>query len=122
MKAGWIDNDVPDGQPGDDTDVDWRPYYQVHHVTAFDTITCAMQHPFAALWALPSRADVAGRNAFRALCAMHRAGDWLPGLEKRNGRMVSTAVRIHQRMRGLVDDGDYGPGTARADGIVWETA
>jgi hypothetical protein len=122
VKAGWIRADIADGQPGDETDVDWRPYYQLHHVDAFDTVTCALQHPFAALWAIPSRCDRAGRNALRALCAMDRASDWLPGLEKHNGRTVATAVRLRQRALGVTDDGVYGAGTAKADGIAWEAA
>ncbi len=120
VKNGWIDKDVPDGQPGDETDVDFRPYFQLHHVPAVDTITCALQSPFAGLWALSSRSDTAGRNALRACCALKRSGLWLPGLETYGGRKVSTAVRLHQRALGVADDGNYGAKTAKADGIVWE--
>jgi hypothetical protein len=116
VSKGWIKPDVPDGQDGDDTDIDWRPYYQLHDVQTYDTVSAALNHPFACLWALSKRsdgrerADKAGRNALRALCELHRRGLWKPD-----------GVHALQRMLGLKADGLFGPATARAAGITgWE--
>ncbi len=106
VKAGWIDNDVPDGQPGDDTDVDWRPYLQLHHVVCSDTCSVAVKYPFAAGWALSSRADEHGRSALRALCELHRRGFWSPD-----------GIVAFQRCAGLEPDGRVGANTLAALGV-----
>jgi hypothetical protein len=107
VRAGWIRPDAPEGTPEDLTDVDWRPYYQVHHVPVADTVASAVRHPLCALWALPTRADRDGRRAFVALCALDRLGFWGEG-----------AVQRFQASRrgseGLTPDGVYGPRTEAA--------
>lgn len=105
VRAGRIRPDAPDGTPGDLSDVDWRPYYQLHHVAAVDTVASALSHPLACLWALPTRADTAGREALAVLCAVHRTGLW-------------GDVRALQRTLGVADDGVYGPAT-HAAAVVW---
>lgn len=109
VKRNWIDGDVPDGQPGDETDVDWRPYYQVHHVRAEDTIDSAVLHPLACFWALPTRTDARGRNALRALSDLWTRGLWESG-----------AVAELQRRVGVKADDVYGPITAAAAAVRWE--
>jgi hypothetical protein len=109
IRRGWIRPDAPEGTPEDLTDCDWRPYYQLHHVRASDTVAGSVRHPFAAFWALPSRADREGRNAFRALCDLHRRRLWRPG-----------GVEALQRELGVTADGAYGPRTAAAARVRWE--
>lgn len=98
VRAGWIRPDAAPGTPDDMTDVDWVPYYQLHHVRARDTITHALLHPVSLGWALPTRSDVEGRTAFLVAHALHRSG--FDGAD---------AVRAFQRARGLKDDGIAGP-------------
>jgi hypothetical protein len=109
VKKNWIDVDVPDGQPGDETDVDWRPYYQLHSVRAEDTIDSAVLHSMAAFWAIPTRADKAGRNSLRALCDLWSRGLWGAG-----------CIEELQRRVGVKVDRRYGPKTAAAAGVRWE--
>lgn len=105
VRAGWIRPDVPEGAPGDDTDVDWRPYYQLHHVAVADTVASAVAHPLVALWALPTRADAAGRRAFVALTLLARLGFWGEGA-------VQQFQAAHPEAGGA--DGVYGPRTEAA--------
>jgi hypothetical protein len=101
IRAGWIDPDdastpVRDG-------VAWRPYYQLHHVPARDTIAAALAHEGAMLWALRSRSDDEGRRACGVLCALDRLGYWRP-----------TGVQEFQAAHGLTPDGVVGPLTLAA--------
>lgn len=104
IRAGWIDPD--DASTPVREGVQWRPYYQLHHVTARDTITAALAQEGAMLWALRSRSDEEGRRAFLALCALERAGYWRP-----------TGVQDFQRAHGLDVDGVAGPQTLAALGL-----
>jgi hypothetical protein len=120
IEKNWIDKDIPDGQPGDETDVDFRPYLQLHSVPTVDTVAVAVQSPFVGGWAIHANADRAGRNALRAMCALQREGFWLPGIEVYRGMQVASAVRAFQRKIGVDPDGDFGPKTAAAARIKWE--
>lgn len=100
VRAGWIRPDAPEGTAEDARDVDWRPYYQLHHVALADTVSSALAHPLACLWALPTRADADGRRALLALCALDRLGYWR-----------ASGVADYQRDAGLTPDGIYGPRT-----------
>ncbi len=104
IRAGWITPD--DHSTPVREGVAWRPYYQLHHVPARDTITGALQHDGAMLWALRARSDDEGRRAFVALCALERAGFWRPD-----------GVQAFQRDRGLDVDGVAGPQTLAALGL-----
>jgi hypothetical protein len=86
-------------------------YYQAHNVRAADTIAASLKREAVALWAYPTRDDADGRNALRALCELHRRGLWRPD-----------GVRELQRLVGVKVDGAFGPATAKAAGIRWETA
>lgn len=110
VRKHWIRADVPDGQPGDDRDLDWRPYLQLHHVNASDTIAMATKYPTAALWAIRSRSDRHGIAAFLVLCALSARGFW-----------GEFAVRDFQRSVGLKDDNICGPATAAKLGVEWPT-
>lgn len=107
IRDGWIKADVPDGQPGDDVGLDWRPYVQLHHVDAADTIALVTMYPTAAMWAVPTRADAHGRFAFLAACELHRRGFWGQG-----------AVAQFQLANNLAPDGVVGPLTANALGLA----
>lgn len=100
VRAGWIRPDAPAGTVEDERDVDWHPYYQMHHVALADTVSSALAHPLACLWALPTRADADGRRALLALCALDRLGYWR-----------ASGVADYQRDAGLTPDGIYGPRT-----------
>lgn len=104
IRAGWIAQDDPATSLREG--VAWSPYYQMHSVPARDTISSAVQHDVAALWALPSRADRDGHAAFGALCELDRLGLW-----------GSSAVADFQRSAGLVADGIAGPITLAALGV-----
>lgn len=99
IRKGWVGVDDPATVPREG--VIWSPYYQIHHVTAVDTVAGAMRHDLCALWALPTRADAAGRQAFQMLCSIWHAGLW-------------GDVRALQRRVGVADDGVYGPATHAA--------
>lgn len=105
IRAGWITPDDPTTPVREG--VAWRPYYQLHHVRAADTIAGALAHEGAGLWALRSRSDEEGRRAFAALCALDAAGFWRP-----------TGVQDFQRARGLDVDGVAGPQTLAALGVT----
>lgn len=107
VRAGWIREDAPEGTTADLADCDWLPYYQLHHVRTADTVSSAVRHPLAALWALPTRSDDAGRLALRALCALHRGGWWGRG-----------GIERFQASAGLTPDGVVGPRTLAALGVV----
>lgn len=102
VRAGWIRPDAPGGD-ADLRDVDWLPYVQLHHVTTADTVGLVARYPLSFGWALPTRADAAGREAFLVACALHRLGHAGPD-----------AVRDFQRARLLVVDGLLGPATTAA--------
>lgn len=107
VRASWIRPDVPEGQPGDDQDCDWRPYLQLHHVPATDTVQEALSHPVAALWAAPTRHDPEGLRALRVLCGLHARGFWGPG-----------ALARFQASAGITPaSGTLGPRTLAALGV-----
>jgi hypothetical protein len=95
VRAGWIREGVV-----------WRPYYQLHHVPASDTVSSALQHESVALWAVPARADRDGRLAFLALCELERRGYWFPD-----------GLIAFQRDNGLKTDNLLGPKTAQTLGV-----
>ena len=97
VRAGWIRPDAPEGTAGDLDDVDWHPYYQLHHVPAVDTAASALEHGRCALWAAPTRMDADGREAASVLAAIDRADLW--------------DVRALQAAVGVEVDGRYGPVT-----------
>lgn len=104
VRTGWIRPDAPEGSAEDATDVDWRPYYQAHHVPALDTVASALAHDRVALWAIPTRADDAGREATAVLCALDRADLW-------------DVARV-QATVGVEVDGHYGP-ESHAAAVRW---
>ena len=104
VRAGWIVPDDPSTAIREG--VQWRPYYQLHHVPARDTVASALQHGSVALWAIPSRADRDGRAAFVALCELDRRGYWRPD-----------GLRDFQRDNRLAVDGIFGTESARALGV-----
>ena len=97
VRAGWIRADAPEGSPDDATDVDWHPYYQLHHVPAVDTVASALAHSKCALWAIPTRSDTDGAEVVRVLSAIDRANLW--------------DVHLLQHTVGVPVDGAYGPVT-----------
>lgn len=101
IRAGWITPDDPTTPVREG--VVWRPYYQLHHVPAVDTIRSALRHEGAMLWALRSRSDVEGQRAAQALCVLDRLGYW-----RENG------VEAFQLDHGLVADNISGPKTVDA--------
>lgn len=105
IRAGWITPDDPSTPVREG--VAWRPYLQLHHVPAADTIAAALRHDGAMLWALRSRSDDDGRRAVAALCALDALGFWRPG-----------GVEAFQRDRGLKVDGIAGPATLAALGVA----
>lgn len=105
IRAGWIKPDDPSTALREG--VQWRPYYQLHHVPARDTIASALQHESVALWAIPSRADRDGRAAFAALCELDRRGYWR-----------ADGLVAFQRDNGLKADGIAGPKTLEALGVT----
>lgn len=104
VRAGWIMPDDPSTAIREG--VQWRPYYQLHHVPARDTVASALAHESVALWAIPSRADRDGRAAFVALCELDRRGYWRPD-----------GLRDFQRDNRLAVDGIFGTESARALGV-----
>jgi len=105
IRAGWITPDDPETPVREG--VQWRPYLQLHHVPAADTIAAALRYEGAMLWALRSRSDDDGRRAVAALCALDALGFWRPG-----------GVEAFQRDRGLKVDGIAGPATLAALGVA----
>lgn len=103
VRAGWIVPDDPSTAIREG--VQWRPYYQLHHVPKRDTVASALLHESVALWAVPTRADRDGRAAFLALCELDRRGYWRPD-----------GLVAFQRDNGLSADGVFGPQSARALG------
>lgn len=103
VRVGLLDPDAPVGTPEDTTDVDFLPYYQLHHGNYQDTVQQALKFPSVALWALRSRSDDDGRRATVALVAFSRLGLWGPD-----------AINEVQRRSGLTVDGKYGPLTELA--------
>lgn len=95
VRAGWIRPDAPEGAEADLVDLDWYPYYQLHHVPAVDTVASALAHPKCALWAIPTRSDADGAEVVRVLAAIDRANLW--------------DVRLLQSTVGVPVDGRYGP-------------
>lgn len=107
LRSKLLRPDVPDGQEGDDADLDWRPYLQLHHVHAADTIAMAVRFPTAALWAVPTRCDQHGRAAFLVLSELYARGFW-----------GADAVQRFQQAEGLQADGIVGVVTATRLGLV----
>jgi hypothetical protein len=105
IRAGWIAPDDPATAALEG--VRWRPYLQCHHVPTADTVAVAVAHPLAALWAVPTRCDDAGRLALRALCELWRRGYW-----------GADAVQRFQAAAGLRPDGVCGPRTLAALGLA----
>jgi len=103
VRAGWIKADDPEGTELDAIDVDWMPYYQLHHVAFADTLPALLALPLTFGWALPTRADREGAAAFACACRMHHLGFTGP-----------TAVRDFQKAHGLSVDGIAGPVTKAA--------
>lgn len=106
VRKNWIDADVPDGQPGDESDVDWMPYVQLHHVLCSDTCGLAVRYPLTCFWAIPTRADKHGRTALRALCELYARGFW-----------GEDSIKGFQSSSGLKPDGLVGPKTLAALGV-----
>jgi len=104
IRAGWIMPDDPSTAIREG--VQWRPYYQLHHVPDRDTVSSALRHESCALWAIPARADRDGRAAFVALCELDRRGYWRPD-----------GLRDFQRDNRLAVDGIFGNESARALGV-----
>lgn len=104
IRAGWITPDDPSTAIREG--VQWRPYYQLHHVPDRDTVSSALRHESCALWAIPARADRDGRAAFFALCELDRRGYWR-----------SEGLRDFQRDNRLAVDGIFGNESARALGV-----
>lgn len=104
LRAFGIRDDV---EPDTPDDLDWRGYYQLHHVTCADTVSAAVARPQSALWAAPTRTDPQGELALRALCALWRLGYW-----------GADAVHRYQADHGLGADGVCGPNTLRTLGIT----
>lgn len=104
VRAGWIVEDDPSTAIREG--VQWRPYYQLHHVPDRDTVSSALRHESCALWAIPARADRDGRAAFVALCELDRRGYWRPD-----------GLRDFQRDNRLAVDGIFGNESARALGV-----
>lgn len=100
--------DAPDG-PADLTDVDWAPYYQLHHVSRTDTIAGATRRPLSFGWALPTRSDDEGRDAFVLASYLIRAG--FTG---------ENAIKRFQTTAGLTTDGIVGPKTTAAILALYE--
>lgn len=107
VRKGWIRPDAPEGTEADLVDLDWRPYYQLHHVPAVDTVASALEHPQCALWAAPTRHDADGREVVQVLAAIDRADLW--------------DVRALQAAVGVEVDGAYGPITHGAV-VRWAAA
>ena len=101
VRAGWIVEDDPSTTMRDG--VEWRPYFQLHHVPMRDTAASALGHKRVALWAVPSRVDRDGRAAFLALCELDRRGYWRPD-----------GLVAFQRCAGITADNVLGPETLRA--------
>ena len=74
VRAGWIKEDVAAGEEGDLVDVDWLPYVQLHGVNPADTAALLAEYPVTFGWALVSRADQDGMEAFTVACGLHRLG------------------------------------------------
>ena len=104
VKKGWILPDAPPGSESDLADVDWRPYFQAHHVQAIDTVSCALKYDEVTLWAWPERVDDDGRAAAAVLCAADRENLW--------------DVRKLQERIGVNVDGNYGILSHRA-ALTW---
>lgn len=100
--------DAPDS-PADLTDVDWAPYYQLHHVSRTDTIAGATKHPLSFGWALPTRSDDEGRTAFVLASYLIRAG--FTG---------DDAIKRFQTSAGITADGIVGPKTTAAIMALFE--
>lgn len=103
VRAGWIREDAPEGSASDLTDVDWLPYYQLHHVPRRETVAHALARPLSFGWALPTRSDAEGRAAFLVASALRRAGFVGEG-----------AVARFQEAHGLAADGIVGDATTAA--------
>lgn len=92
IRAGWIDT----------KNCEWGPYYQLHHVTAYDTIRQALRQTGpVCLWATPTRMDIQGEAALR----------WLMRVEKVGG------LQRWQELNGAKPDGLFGPECARIMGL-----
>lgn len=113
VRAGWIRPDVPEGQPGDDRDVDWMLFEQLHsNDSVHDLVTAGVASQVCAGWAAPTRCDPVGEQAWRALCELHRRGFWGAG-----------AVGRFQLAAGLLAPGaptlgTVGPRTLAALGVT----
>lgn len=66
------DIETPAGDPSDDLDV--RPYVQLHHVKAEDTISFALRTDQVCYWAMRSRMDADGEEAWKSIRKLRRLG------------------------------------------------
>lgn len=108
IRKGWLREDAEEGTAGDLLDLDWYPYYQLHHVPATATILSAIEHKKAFLWAFPTRTDEQGLLAAGVLLTLWRKGYW--GVN---------AIRRWQTDHDLKVDGI--PGRITIDSVISES-
>ena len=99
VRKGWIRPDAPEGSPEDLKDVDWAPYYQLHHVPVADTLRHMTSAQVSFGWAIPTRSDKDGETAIKCAIILRRNGFW-----------GSEAVKDWQVAHGLTADNIAGWG------------
>ena len=83
VEKGWIEQDAPEGAGADLSDVDFFPYYQLHHVMGADTINSAVRWRVCCGWAVTDRMDEEGEMAAMALAGLQRLRYWGEGAVSR---------------------------------------